>query len=309
MHRIRATIVAALLLVGLWTAAAQAQSQPVSLDEYRAILADALAVIAQGRTPDARTISLPPVYLPGGGQVEPAPLIHDEDDPSVAGERLTAAIEQLDLSVNDNQAVRLAQLEAVSARLDLLQPSLWERFLRWLTDWIDRLLPDRSPIAGGAVGQGALNLVGWLGAIGAALLLALLLSFWLRRLLAGMLSGTDATSGQAGADALPTSSAQAREQATQLAQAGSYREAVRRLYLSALLRLAERELIRYDPSHTNREVLSRVENSPSTRAHLEPVVETFDRVWYGEREPDAETFNAYSREIDALLHETPEARP
>ena len=67
--------------------------------------------------------------------------------------------------------------------------------------------------------------------------------------------------------------------------------------------LAERGLIRFERSLTNREVLARVDASAPARAHLSPVVETFDRVWYGEREPDEATFHVYSQEIDALLRE------
>jgi hypothetical protein len=36
------------------------------------------------------------------------------------------------------------------------------------------------------------------------------------------------------------------------------------------------------------------------RPHLEPVVATFDQVWYGVREPDQTTFTTYEQEIDTL---------
>jgi hypothetical protein len=36
------------------------------------------------------------------------------------------------------------------------------------------------------------------------------------------------------------------------------------------------------------------------RPHLQPVIDVFDEVWYGVREPDQTTFTAYAHEIDQL---------
>jgi len=300
--RIGQYIFALLLVSGLSSVTAQAQRGAISLADYRARLVVALDSISQGhRAADA--LSLPPsVLLTSGETVVPAPLFPPESEGPVASARLSTAIQQIDLSANDNSAARLAQLERVAARLDLLQLSLWERFTRWLWQWLDRLRPDTSPVAGGALGNAVTNLVGWAVIGVGGLLLLLLLSYWLRRLLSGLLSGRGPDDPLAVAGGLPVSAAQARQQATEQADSGNYREAVRRLYLAALLHLAERELFRFDRSLTNREVLGRVDASAPARAHLEPVVETFDRVWYGEQEPDEMAFHSYSREIDALLN-------
>ncbi|HRJ43271.1 MAG: DUF4129 domain-containing protein [Caldilineaceae bacterium] len=297
------------LLLLLWGGGlAGAQDEPISLADYRARLAGLLERIESGReNAPPKTIS-PPVRLLSGETVLPAPLFGPDDGDAVAVRRLAVALEQMDLSRGDDTAARMAQLEAVAARLDLLQPTLWERFIRWFWEWVERLLPRRSPVAGGALGQVTSTLIGWAIFVSGGLLLVLLLGYWLRRLLAGMLAGQESGDAEAGADGWPVSAAQARQQAGQMAQAGNYREAVRRLYLAALLRLAEREVIRYDPSQTNREVLERVDPNAPTHGHLQPVVETFDRVWYGEREPDEETFRVYSREIDALLSERREGQ-
>ncbi len=71
-----------------------------------------------------------------------------------------------------------------------------------------------------------------------------------------------------GDDDLPRSAAEARQQAFAAAQSGLYRDAVRRLYLAALLQLAEHDLIRYERSLTNREVLVHVPNDSPIRPHL-----------------------------------------
>ncbi|MEZ4661612.1 MAG: DUF4129 domain-containing protein [Caldilineaceae bacterium] len=82
---------------------------------------------------------------------------------------------------------------------------------------------------------------------------------------------------------------------------------MRQLYLSALLTLDERSVIQYDRSLTNREVLSQVQRQAQVESHLHPVVDTFDRVWYGESEPDRETFDLYEREIAELAGVSEEA--
>ncbi len=290
-----------LLVAGIGVAGSQAQQRPISLADYRAELAAALDGLQRDDSPPLPSA---PVLLPSGDTMTPAPLFSPETDKSAAQARLATSIEQIDLSANDNTAVRLAALERVIDRLDISQASLWDRFLRWLWDWLDRLLPQTSPIAGGALGGAAITLVGWVAIAGATLLLVLLLGYWLRRLLAGVLTGQNSDNPLGGPDGLPASASQARQQASQLADDGNYREAVRRLYLAALLRLRELGLIRFDTSLTNREVLARMNPSAPARAHLEPVVETFDRVWYGEQEPDKTAFDTYSREIDALLSQT-----
>lgn len=296
-------ILGALLVVGIPFATAQAQSGGIPLSDYRARLAQALADLNGGGDPSLALPPIPPVDLASGESLRPKPLFPAQSEPDIASARLSTAIDQLDLSANDNSAARLAQLDRVAERLDLLQPSLWQRFTRWLRGWIDRLLPDSGPLAGSGLGSGLTTLVGWLVIGGGGLLVVLLLGYWLRHLLGGLLGGQHKSNAGAGEDGLPATAAQARQQASQMAETGNFREAVRRLYLAALLRLRERELIRFDSSLTNQEVLARMQTNAPARAHLEPVVDTFDRVWYGEQEPDAETFERYSREIDALLQE------
>jgi hypothetical protein len=79
---------------------------------------------------------------------------------------------------------------------------------------------------------------------------------------------------------------------------------VRYLYLSALLWLDERDHLRYDRALTNREYLERVRNNPALRTRLAPVIETFDRVWYGHAALDAQAFAAYQEQIEALRKES-----
>ena len=75
---------------------------------------------------------------------------------------------------------------------------------------------------------------------------------------------------------------------------------MRYLYLAALLRLDERGLLRYDRALTNREYLERVRENPALRERLRPIVDTFDRVWYGHAQLDAEGFAEYRARVRAL---------
>jgi hypothetical protein len=95
----------------------------------------------------------------------------------------------------------------------------------------------------------------------------------------------------------------ALEQAGGLARGGDYRTAVRYLYLSALLWLDERGALRYDRALTNHEHLDRVRDNPALRDRLAPVVDTFDRVWYGHLPIDEATFAAYQRQVEELRSE------
>ncbi|MBK8046909.1 MAG: DUF4129 domain-containing protein [Anaerolineales bacterium] len=64
--------------------------------------------------------------------------------------------------------------------------------------------------------------------------------------------------------------------------------------------MEERGLVVVDRSLTNREMLARVPNNHPVRPHLQPVVDTFDEVWYGMHEPDAAAFTSYGASIEAL---------
>jgi hypothetical protein len=161
------------------------------------------------------------------------------------------------------------------------------------------LLPDAQPGANAGWLSLLVQALPWLVTLIVVAAILWLLSYWLQRFLATFVS--DARIAElVGDDDLPATAAEARQQARVAAQSGLYRHAVRRLYLAALLQLSERDLISYERSLTNREVLIRVPDDSPIRPHLEPVVATFDQVWYGVREPDQATFNAYEQEIDTL---------
>jgi len=100
-------------------------------------------------------------------------------------------------------------------------------------------------------------------------------------------------------DALLTSSG-AMQRAQTLSSQGDYRNAVRYLYLSSLLVLDERGLLRYDRSRTNREYLRSVSSKPELSKPLGDVIDVFDRVWYGFESVDENDFQSYVKHVDEL---------
>ena len=301
-----------LLLATLWPAGPlHAQDEaPVSLSVYEERLAAALAQLESGvdlEKVQADLATIEQVRLPGGRVLDITPLLDGIENVDDARVRLETVLAQLELVDSDRTADRLAALDRVSQRLDLDRPSLWERFTRWLEDLWDRLKPQRqaSGGAGASAGQAVSTVAGWGIIVVGSLLLVLLLSYWLRGFLGGILTDSAPRARSAGSEG-PATAAEAREQATAQAQRGAYRQAVRTLFLSALLHLRENGLLQQVENRTNREVLASLPPHSPARPHLEPVVETFDRVWYGIREPDEQTFNAYREEVNALMAETEE---
>ncbi len=95
------------------------------------------------------------------------------------------------------------------------------------------------------------------------------------------------------------SSMQSSQRAVEQAAAGNYRDAIRYLYLTTLILLDERGLLRFDHSLTNREYLQRLGPSRLT-ALLTPIVDTFDRTWYGHNLPTREEYDHYASMVDEV---------
>ena len=158
-------------------------------------------------------------------------------------------------------------------------------------DWLSKLfdwLPDLPPVP----------FLGDLLLISAAVVLAAVVGYFASGLWGSFVA--QAELDEAGLAGAALTSGQALSRSREMAQAGDYRTAVRLLYLSTLLLLEERHLLRYDRTLTNREYLRQVADHPDLAGELRPVVDTFDEVWYGQVEPDAERYDAYARQVDHL---------
>jgi hypothetical protein len=135
--------------------------------------------------------------------------------------------------------------------------------------------------------------------VGAALVLLLSL-FYISRNLSRSLVREAELAGEAGEDDTLLTSKGALQRAQTLSSQGDYRTAIRYLYLSSLLVLDERGLLRYDRSRTNREYLRSVSSKPQLAAPLRDVIDVFDRVWYGYESVDEQTYQAYLQHVDEL---------
>jgi len=98
----------------------------------------------------------------------------------------------------------------------------------------------------------------------------------------------------------PTTSTEATSKAGQSIAALDYRNAIRYQYLACLLSLDERGLLRYDRSLTNWEHLRLTTSTPRLYQTLEPVVDMFDRVWYGFAEVDEAGYRSFLDSVDQL---------
>ena len=82
-----------------------------------------------------------------------------------------------------------------------------------------------------------------------------------------------------------------REQARSKAQEGAFREAIRSLFVSALMEGRHRGWWDYEPETTNREHLARVGEPVERREALRRLTELYERSWYGLGHPGREEFH------------------
>ena len=81
---------------------------------------------------------------------------------------------------------------------------------------------------------------------------------------------------------------------------GEYREAIHKLFNATLAILEDRGLIRFESFRTNYEILGAASTAPLLISHLSPVVEAYDRVWYGLEPLETAEFEALVDQIEGL---------
>jgi hypothetical protein len=83
------------------------------------------------------------------------------------------------------------------------------------------------------------------------------------------------------------------EAAMRAAKAGDFRGAVRKLYVSLLYDLSERNLIELEPNATNHEYLAKVSRFQPLVAPMRYLTDRFDYFWYGMFPSSAEDFSTF----------------
>ncbi len=197
----------------------------------------------------------------------------------------------------------IASLQAILARPEFRweRPAsplqeLWDKFWEKLFELLERLFGKRQ----GSADVSILPVPPWLFP---ALFLLPVLVYALRGLLSGWISEAGLAEGARAEELLTAETA--FERAGALSDGGDYRTAIRYLYLSALLYLDERGLLRYDRSKTNREYLRMVAADPPLARSLRAVVEVFDRVWYGFEPVDQAAYADYLEHVNELRRQRP----
>jgi hypothetical protein len=197
-----------------------------------------------------------------------------------------------------------AELDSILARPEFQwNPETQSHFGDWLArlflrvqEWLSRLLAE----------TGAPSLPKVLRALlaGAALLVLMIILLSAFRAIRASFAPEVTISEEAGPGDGRLTSESAARRAQAFAEQREYRAAMRYLYLSSLLFLEERGLLRYDRTLTNREVLQRASGLPGLAPILRPVVEVFDRVWYGYRPMDEASYRDYAARAEALRRQS-----
>jgi hypothetical protein len=202
---------------------------------------------------------------------------------------LNAALAEVPVSVNVADQARLAEILNRPPFAERAEPNPLLEFFRPLLEFFERLFTRTTR---GIFETRDLFVLGGIVAVFAVL--AYLVVHLRRSAVADQALAAEGAPDEA------ASSSEALVHAQRLANAGDYRSAARQLYLAALLYLDERGRVRYDRSLTNKEYLTIAGlDAPAVHA-LEPVVERFDRTWYGFEPMTAEDFEAFRRQIDEL---------
>jgi hypothetical protein len=292
------------------------------LAAYRAAIATALAAVEVGDTAGATAAldGIGMIELTGGATMTPdlsqarAALTAQPPDLDAAGRQLASLLDLLDrvqtgvdTRDSDDPNVLLRDVLArdeFGTREDDPDPSPWNRFWSWVWTQLQRAL---TWIGQGGEGSGN---AGWallellfaataVGAIGG-------LIYWVTRAVRRQMA-PEVIAIDAGAPEARLSSFLARGEAERLLHEGQFRAALRMLYLATLLRWEEAGRLRFDRSLTNREVLDQAATRGDTRLvdRLTPLVDRFDRIWYGDLTCSADDYHSFARLAERAWEPSP----
>lgn len=271
----------AALAVALWIAGGSfASADTLTPSAYQARLLQARALVAAGNNAAARTLlaRTDALSLPNG---------------DTYAMRDTALLEAIDAGVDrtrivamiDAQSVASRSVVAVDARVarerlseivgDYTAREASVSFIDLVLQFIARLL---SGLGMPAIDP--LRLLPAVGLIGVALVVFIL---WIlgRGVRERIREDTSLASASSSAQSDPRAHLAAADAAT---AAGRPREAIHALYLYALTTLAAREVIRYDPSLTDGELILRTAALPQAR-ELRDLIALYEQSWFGLRDP------------------------
>lgn len=288
--------------------AVYAQDSP-TLDDYRRVIAEALALAQQaGTLPESERApllksaadtldSIRRVQTPSGAGVsvnnaELVALVRDPARTDAAIARLAALRDALAQPLAAVNPADLAELRGILSRPPFTETPAdnWlQAVVRAIEEFLARLFNNTA--------QGVFDARDLLVVLG-VLTVAVVLVYFLRNLRRNLVPEEALPFALMERDA--RTPAQAFDNAQRFINAGDYRSAVRQLYLATLLILDERGRVKYDPTLTNREYLRQAAKDPHTTIALQPIVETFDRTWYGFEPITLQEFDDYRRRVEQV---------
>ncbi|HYO73890.1 MAG TPA: DUF4129 domain-containing protein, partial [Archangium sp.] len=199
---------------------------------------------------------------------------------------------------------------------DVPTQGVWQRFMKWLAELLERLFRRSEPQSQGprfsaAGGQAVANALVVVLIAGVVVVLALVLLRMLRKARADEDARLEVSTQDASNLAADPMNALSRPPegwahlADELAARGEYREAVRSLYLALLSRLHRDGVIHYDTTLSNwdylRQFRSRREWVPSFRE----LTRRFDFAWYGNLPVGADGYRDFRALCAPMLTPTP----
>jgi len=220
------------------------------------------------------------------------PLAGDTPSVTEAMARVAAALAVLDTTVQrgGNPAAASAALDGILAGPPFVELDWVSKLPEWLQPVarpladLMKLAQDLIDRAGQALRDQIFRIIGWVAR--SPLSIALAFVTVLATLALYRLAFRAAIAGQG--ESIPPhaeirlTAGQALVLAQEHAGAGRYRQACHYLLVSTFLWVDEHGGIEFDPSATNREHLRRPALEPALAVALSPLVERFDRLWYGD---------------------------
>ncbi len=326
--RFQSWLICLLFVLGL-PHSVSAQTTPPTLAEYEQWVREAYAAATRSDRIGldevaARLVAAQEIALDDGTTV-PADnrwleqaLAQEPPNYQFIAARLGAILDAAGQSRIEQAPDALSKLDDVFAKPPFKSreiPSAWTRFWRAVGqaisdffDWLFRSMPSggSAPVTTTPSAFSSLSPVGWIALIVGLLLVLGIVLYAVRGVRQSLVRDAQVRA-EAAADEEHITASEALDRAQTQARSGDYRTAVRYLYLSSLLWLDERKLLRYDRSLTNREYLLQTQANPALQAQLQPVVSTFERVWYGHRELEEQDFLAYEEQVQGLRSMEPKS--
>lgn len=202
--------------------------------------------------------------------------------PSITRTTTRPAVQVRSPLVPRSPKVRKDKLNFILSRKEFEEDksSLGEKLFSWLGEAIGKIF---GRVFGSGIGPVAVpEGLSLFSTIVAIVLLILLLSYIIAKITGYR---RNINSNQPDADdgiySGPSVPKHALDDAAKMASSGDFRAALRFVYLAILLRLDERDLIRFDRTGTNWEYLSILRKHNQVHDTLKPITIAFDRKWYG----------------------------